>query len=166
MGVPTFKEEVINSIKFKALRESLGLSTKDVANLLKIKSDRTVRYWESGAWDIPEYGSELLNNFFNKFVDMSINALELAAEQDVPNISILMYQNQGDYEEFAPDIAIDIPLAKMHRIFTYWISVDLEMDGHNISLVEFKRDEYLSWLAENSKMNNTVTRAEWAAKQC
>jgi len=39
--------------EFKAARDSLGLSQKDLAEIFGISTDRTVRRWEEGERDIP-----------------------------------------------------------------------------------------------------------------
>lgn len=39
--------------EFKAARTALGLSQSDLAALVQVQSDRTVRKWETGERDIP-----------------------------------------------------------------------------------------------------------------
>lgn len=39
--------------ELKSIRQSLGLSAEAFAKLVRAKSGRTVRYWESGERDIP-----------------------------------------------------------------------------------------------------------------
>lgn len=47
--------------EFKTIRESLNLSTRDVADMFDIRGERTVRAWEAGKAPIPdEVGDRLL----------------------------------------------------------------------------------------------------------
>lgn len=39
--------------QLRAIRSDLGLSTEGLARLLRVKSGRTIRYWEAGEREIP-----------------------------------------------------------------------------------------------------------------
>lgn len=43
----------MTSFEFRSIREYLGLSQQDMAELLGYANGRTVRYWESGKFKIP-----------------------------------------------------------------------------------------------------------------
>ena len=43
----------MNKTEFREARQTLGFSQKQLATLLKVASDRTVRRWEAGEKDIP-----------------------------------------------------------------------------------------------------------------
>jgi DNA-binding transcriptional regulator YiaG len=43
----------MNKTEFREARRKLGFSQKQLATLLKVASDRTVRRWEAGEKDIP-----------------------------------------------------------------------------------------------------------------
>ena len=51
----------MNNIEFREARRQLGFSQKQLATLLKVASDRTIRRWEAGEKDIPGPAVVLMN---------------------------------------------------------------------------------------------------------
>lgn len=52
--------------ELKAIRRSLGLSTQGLADVIGVKSGRTIRRWEAGTNDIPGPAEQLLGILVKK----------------------------------------------------------------------------------------------------
>lgn len=89
--------------------------------------------------------------------------MDVVNDQDLESISLLMFSNQNDYEEYAPEMLIDIPFAKMHRLFVYRIGEELRMEEYNVNFVQFNKVHYTEWLKRNRKVHGSLARAEWVS---
>jgi len=75
----------VTPAEFKTVRESLNLSAKDVADRLGLKSDRTIRFWESGGRGIPDDAAELLIDMDTVVEHAILHAVE-AVEETIAEI--------------------------------------------------------------------------------
>lgn len=57
--------------KFKSMRKEMGLSQKEVAHILRLKSDRAVRRYESGDREISGPIEELMTRVLKDFRNTS-----------------------------------------------------------------------------------------------
>lgn len=78
----------ITAEEFKTVRESLNLSTRDVADMFDIRGERTVRAWEAGKAPIPdEVGDRLFE------IDSGVEeAVDFVADEFMARGDMVLYR--------------------------------------------------------------------------
>lgn len=97
-GMP--EDERMAGVELKMVREWLALSGQELADLLDVNA-RTVRSWEQGRDPIPDsvrLEVERMENVTAQAVTAGIEAL-----MDLPEPTVLTYQNDSQYREREPE---------------------------------------------------------------
>lgn len=89
--------------RFRATRESLGLSQHDVADALGVQ-ERTARRWEAPGYnDPPEDAWEWLDEMEMRFAEGVEAALDAVQERVARSVSISYYRSQDEYDSMGRD---------------------------------------------------------------
>lgn len=132
-------------IQFKALRESLGLTSEDVANAVGLKAGST-RQWElvgrpesrpsQAGWDFLE--KKLTEQ--QEVVTRAADSLS-KSEAPAPVLYLPYFRNQGDYEESGHEGSHSVHNANMRAIAAHCraagLCKDIQFIEHNDPFAEF-----------------------------
>ena len=124
--------------EFKTVRESLNLSGRDMANILGLKSDRTIRFWESGRSPVPDGAAAVLIG-----IDTAVkHAVDRAVEREVEAIdeinrvpvstgktTIYRYRDDGQFARLDPENYEALHYAKVHHAMIARLRVTLRRLG-------------------------------------
>lgn len=110
---------------FRATRERLGLSQDDVAYGFGVDG-RSVRRWESGAYNIPDAAVEWLEDRLDQQAAVVATALDAVGDRE--SVQLTYYRTQGQYDERGQD---DGPFG-MANANARIIAELLERDGRTI----------------------------------
>ena len=102
----------MNAAEFKTIRESLHLSAADCAYLLGIKSDRTIRYWESGDVDVPAGAAKEL-----RAIDQAVEAAaggDISPDDRRLGVSLVRYRSDEEMETAEPGALARFKSARVH----------------------------------------------------
>lgn len=89
--------------RFRATRESLGLSQHDVADALGVQ-ERTARRWEAPGYnDPPEDAWSWLSSMENRYQDGVSAAIDAVKKSGAQIVSISYYRSQEEYDALGRD---------------------------------------------------------------
>ena len=149
----------MNNIEFRLLREELHLSQTELADLWQ-KPIRTIQRWEKGEFLIPQEYQDRLEKYLsdvNRSVKQFLLTLENLADGTESKIVLLAY-NCWTYNG-------DFPHYKIHNSCIIKCKEVAKTLGFNVRLVQFKPDEYETWLDTIGKEDNQANRSVWASFQ-
>ena len=111
----------MNSAEFKTLREAVGLSVSNVANLANV-GERTVRYWEAGRNSPPQEISNRLSDI-NEMLERSANEAIKIYEEKMPD-EVVLYRYVSDKElhkahKGFKDLPVTVHAALLFRVKHY-----------------------------------------------
>lgn len=94
----------MRAAQFRAMRETLGLSQKDVADAVRVDR-RSVKSWESGVYPIPaDVAAWLVEE--KAVADYAVNSAidDILALPNTPaTVSLTYYRTQEEYDSFGRD---------------------------------------------------------------
>lgn len=132
---------------FRAIRQMLGLSHKDVAELLDINEIRNIRRWESPTSQLqpPERAWELLENMHDAFIhdaaDQVATIQKLSKTKKPNTIQLKYYINKEDFLAEHPD---DYPLFTYANTQSRLVAMSLENLGYDVEFIYGNHDEFSS----------------------
>lgn len=97
-GMPD--DERMQGVELKVVREWLGLSGQELADMLKVNA-RTVRSWEQGRDPIPD-GIRLEVERLEELTAQAVNA-GIEALMDLPDPAVVTYSTDEQYRKHEPD---------------------------------------------------------------
>ena len=158
----------MNGAELNTLRRSLWLSRADAATIFGV-NERTLRYWESGDWAVPDDVRDLVRK-----LDATLNAMADAAWDHYGNLAhlagrdwrqveavLLRYTSAADLAAVHPEFSG--PLADCHAAGIDRTRQLLEAEGARVRIVGFRPDAYAAWIAEHGMADDSASRAAWAA---
>lgn len=96
-------EEWMTKARFRAIRESIGLSLRDVAQLCGVQ-ERTARRWEAPGYnDPPEDAWDALAMMERRYQDGVSGAIDAVKQSGAKIVSISYYRSQEEYDAFGRD---------------------------------------------------------------
>lgn len=151
--------------EFRTLRESLGLSGDQLAQLLDVR-DRTVRRWEAGDQAVPDGAGEDLariDAMLERAVLEMVDVLqEQIAEHGAPqSITLVRYRTDEDLGRYRPDMAA-WP-ACVHSALVDRVRLAAARLGIASRIVYMDRESYDAW--RERRKDSEALRAAWAAEQ-
>lgn len=162
----------MNGAEFKTLREACGLSVSDMAKLAispktgEPVGERTVRYWESGAFSVPDDVAQLLLELDNKLSE-AFNAVfqelqeAIELKRDIPKVlHFVRYRENEDLWYFKPDMK-GLP-ATYHAALLNRIRMALSNIGCETRIIWMDPAAYHKWLG--TMIDNESIRAIWASE--
>ena len=165
-GVPSGED--MNGTELNTLRRSLWLSRADAATLFGV-NERTLRYWESGDWAVPDDVRDLVRK-----LDAALNAMADAAWDHYGNLAhlagrdwraveavLLRYADAADLAAVYPEFAG--ALADCHAAGIDRARILLEGEGARVRIVAFKPDAYAAWIADRGMTDDSASRSAWAS---
>lgn len=162
----------ITGAEFKTLREACGLSVPDMARLAvspktgQPVGERTVRYWESCAFDVPADVANLLRHLDASLTESARQAVEVVSKGmkgDEVEVFLVRYRENEDLWVFRKDMK-GLP-ATCHAALINRVRLALEAIGCRVVIVWMEPGEYSLWLKENKYEDDEARRAQWAGEQ-
>lgn len=96
-------EEWHTKARFRAIRESIGLSLHDVAQACGVQ-ERTARRWEAPGYnDPPEDAWSWLSSMENRYQDGVSAAIDAVKKSGAKIVSISYYRSQEEYDALGRD---------------------------------------------------------------
>lgn len=154
--------------ELRTLREALGLSHDDVAQLVKVQS-RSVKFWEQGNQAVPADVAELLRDMDRNYTATAAQVTKTWAmaiqvsSQPLQPIVLLRYASAEDVRHYRPDMGA-LPLTT-HATLLNRIRLGLEARGVVVRVVYMVPDEYEPWRRAQQRDDNEDSRNAWAALQ-
>ncbi len=147
--------------ELNTLRKSLGLPVSWVAERSGVRQ-RSVNYWESGRFAVPDDVAELLvqtENRLRERFEMYFAAISRATYADP--VVLFRYRSDEDLWLFEPDFA---PLPNStHAMLISWLWLPQEQDGiKTAGVVWMEPEEYHLWLRDGNLKDSFCTRSMWA----
>lgn len=155
--------------EFKTLREALNLSAQALADLLGLRSDRTIRYWESGRSRIPEGAAAELARLDATVERGVAEAVALfqdrthTADPQPPDVALLRYHSDADLELYQPETFASLGSGRVHAALIARTRQALERLGAAVSIAFMEPEAYEAWRAEAGLDDDPAARATWAA---
>ncbi|WP_394205776.1 DUF4447 family protein [Shewanella waksmanii] len=159
----------LNPIEIKYLRLSLGLSTQQVADLVKVSADE-VEAWEQGEAEVSGLAVKKLTEF-DETIEMQVlntcDGIEALFEKEPKRtLSFVVYDNQATYLQYNPEFIGTLPLAELYNTSAWRIKKEcklvLEVD---VVLVPMDAQAYREYREQHDLKENPASRAKWAATQ-
>lgn len=158
-----------NAVEITLLRQSLGLSPKQVAELSKT-TEADVLAWEAGKQPISGLAEKKLLEL-DEIIEMQVlntcDSIETLFKTEPKRpLSFVIYPEQVHYAQYNPDFLGSLPYTELYNISAWRIKKEcklvLEID---ITLVPFSVESYKQYREDNNLKENRENRAKWAATQ-
>lgn len=161
----------MNGAEFKTLREACGLSVPDMAKLAvspktgEPVGERTVRYWESGSFNVPVDVAQMLTNLDAMLNHAAEQALEVWRDAVKKHghgpdmVYLVRYRENEDLWKYRTDMK-GLP-ATCHSALINRVRLALWSVGCATKIVWMEPGEYSKWLG--GRKDSEALRAEWAA---
>ena len=148
--------------ELNTLRKSLGLPVSWVAEQSGVRQ-RSVNYWESGRFAVPDDVAELLVQTEKRLRERcSQMRRAVVASFDAGAVVLFRYRSDEDLWAFEPDIA-HLPNST-HAMMISWLSHALEQDSIKpLCIIWMEPEEYHLWLRDGNLKDSFCTRSMWAA---
>lgn len=112
----------MNSAQFKTIREAIGLSVTDAAEVFSVEP-RTIRYWESGRNKIPPGAANEITAIDKTLDNVAAQTLIFYREKALPGKPerVLLYRfrdtkNMSDRQGKFKDWPVSVHAAMLHRL--------------------------------------------------
>jgi transcriptional regulator with XRE-family HTH domain len=163
------KNTGLNAIEIQCLRQSLGLTTEQVASITKA-SNEDVMAWESGEREAPIPAQKKLLEI-DDIIEMQVlntsdGIEELFKKEPKRRLAFVVYPTQALYTQYNPEFLSTLPLTELYNAAAWRIKKEcklvLEVD---VSLVALDAEAYKAYRADNGMSESRESRAKWAATQ-
>ena len=150
--------------ELNTLRKALGLPVSWVAEQAGVRQ-RSVNYWESGRFAVPDDVAELLiqtDKRLRERFEMRFAAVSQATYDD-PFV-LFRYRSDEDLWSFEPDFA-PLPNSTHAMLISWlWLSYAQEQDGIKPPcIIWMEPEEYHLWLRDGNLKDSFFARSMWAA---
>lgn len=151
----------------KTLREGLGLSAQALARRLGLKSDRTIRWWETGGRRIPEDAARDLAELDTRVERTVMVVVEMWAKASprARRATLLRYHTDEELRRYQPDTLAMLGSARVHAAMIGRAKRAIEQRGGRVTITFMDSNAYESWLADSGSEDAPEARAAWAALQ-
>lgn len=158
----------MTSAEFKTMREALGLSAAQVAEMTGYAL-RTVQNWDDGSRRVPAAAEATLSQ-----LDAMIENVVAGAVQTVKQVSnerggepeavwLVRYRTDADLHRYRPDMAA-FP-ASLHAAMLARVRRELFKLGVVSRIVFMRPDDYEDWRRRAGLDDSEEARAGWASMQ-
>lgn len=159
----------MNGTELKTLRQSLFMSTAEAARLHGV-NERVYRYWESGAWAVPEdvrQRLEKLDEAADTIADNIADAITNRLEARLPPPALFVFACDEDlwtmtrktiFNDYLHGIPASVYAAGIDRA-----RQDIKRSGERVRIVTMDRDAYQAWLDAQGETDSGYNRSAWAA---
>lgn len=158
----------MTSAEFRTLREALGLSATQVAEMTGYAL-RTVKNWDEGTRRIPDAVEARLlevEEAVEKAVAGTVQAVKETAEKQggLPeSVSLVRYRTDTDLHRYRPDMA-GMP-ASLHAAMLVRLRRELFRMGIVSRIAYMRPDDYEAWRKRAGWEDCEEARAGWASLQ-
>ncbi|WP_133407893.1 DUF4447 family protein [Parashewanella tropica] len=159
----------LNAIEVQTLRQSLGLSQQQVADLTKQPLEQ-VQAWENGEAAIDPRAEKTLLDIDDVIEMQVLNTCdgieELFKKEPKRRLAFVVYPTQAVYTQYNPEFLSSLPLTELYNTAAWRIKKEcklvLEVD---VALVSLDAEAYKAFRADNGLSESRESRAKWAATQ-
>lgn len=150
--------------ELKTLREGLNLSAQELADILSIKAERSVRRWEDGSRAVPDDVADAV-----EAIDRGTDALARAWAESLgrkKRAVMLRYDDQATWERYQH--AFDLPWKHAFRIHSAALGRlrrTAAAKGGTVRLVSMDAEAFEAWRFMGGLEDSLETRAQWAESQ-
>ncbi|MCH1929332.1 DUF4447 family protein [Shewanella sp. A25] len=159
----------LNAIEISYLRQSLGLSAAQAAQLTN-NTEAEVLAWESGETEVPELAQKKLLDL-DDIIEMQVlnttDGIEaLFKKEPKRHLAFVVYPTQAIYSQYNPEFLSSLPLTELYNTAAWRIKKEcklvLEVD---VSLIALNAEAYKAYREQNGLSESRESRAKWAATQ-
>ncbi|QYJ79472.1 DUF4447 family protein [Shewanella acanthi] len=159
----------LNAIEISYLRQSLGLSAAQAAQLTN-NTEAEVLAWESGETEVPELAQKKLLDL-DDIIEMQVlnttDGIEaLFKKEPKRHLAFVVYPTQAIYSQYNPEFLSSLPLTELYNTAAWRIKKEcklvLEVD---VSLIALNVEAYKAYREQNGLSESRESRAKWAATQ-
>lgn len=151
--------------ELKTLREGLNLSAQELADILGIKAERSVRRWEDGSRAVPDDVAARV-----KTMDAEVDTLvEMLGDQmkAVPGLVgrvLLRYEKEADFLKYQAPI---FNHTHAHRLHAAALGRFFRMPRRSkpVRLVSMNPEAYEAWRFQQGMEDDSANRCAWAVLQ-
>lgn len=127
----------MNGATFRLLRETAGLSVKNVSDALQV-NPRTVNRWDSGALPIPEDAQQWMEGRWDEFIGKILDFEEVvndeAMAEDMP-VEVATYKSRVSLERAGSDLTLE-QVNALNRA----IAITLAVNGLDVRAIAVPED--------------------------
>lgn len=150
----------------KTLRESLNLSAQELADILDIKAERSVRRWEDGSRAVPDDVAETVLE-----LEDFVESLSKAWAKEMPRtpsksaMVLLRYESAEVFQRYQGQ---SIPYAYPHRFHSAALgrlAREMRRGSRVLSIVSMDPEAYEAWRFQLGLEDDSSSRTKWAKEQ-
>jgi transcriptional regulator with XRE-family HTH domain len=151
--------------ELKTLREGLNLSAQEMADILDIKAERSVRRWEDGSRPVPDDVAERVQVMDGQ-VDEIAGMLQANYQKGtLGSLVLLRFEKEIDYTTYHSP-TWSCPHGHRLHAAALWRFLRLPKRPHREArLVSMCPEAYESWRFQAGFEDDPETRAAWASTQ-
>ena len=158
----------MNSAKFKTIRQSIGLSTESLGEILGVQP-RSVQRWESGQHEAPAFAVAKILELHKIFLNMTnfqIDHIQKAIKKHgVPENIVLVRYLKDDFLSWNPDFKDLLLPESFHAAMTARIYDFCTNEKIKVEFVFFDESLYADYLKKEKLKDGRAARSQWASLQ-
>ncbi|WP_025820561.1 DUF4447 family protein [Shewanella marina] len=163
------KNVPLNAIEMQCLRQSLGLTPAQVAEITKT-TEADVLAWENSETVAPELAQKKLLEIDDiiemQVVNTSDSIEALFKKEPKRRLSFVVYPTQALYVQYNPEFLSSLPLTELYNTAAWRIKKECKLVLEvEITLVAFDVESYKAFREQQGLGESRENRAKWAATQ-
>lgn len=153
--------------ELKTLREGLNLSAQELADILGIKAERSVRRWEDGSRAVPDDVAARVTTMdaeVERMAGMLIDMIK--AQPKTRRIALVRYETAEDFGHFNHDEITTLHFHRLHNAALGRFFHTARAKGFKETrLVSMDVENYEAWRFQKGLEDEPELRADWALTQ-
>lgn len=145
--------------EYHAIRDCLGLTQNEAADLHGLSRKETVQAWEWGKSTISTAACDKITATINKINDI-LEQIITDWEETQDDVFLITYDDE-DYQRYIFGLGRELPNS-VHKKLMYRAYVELKRLGAIAYIVKFNRASYAYFLAEKGRTDDIEQRYNWA----
>ncbi len=152
--------------QLKSLREDLGLSREDCAELLGLGGPESVRLMEDGATPAPDEHLRKLATLNAKVETAVLAEVEYFTQGGERDIVLMRFMSDDEFALYEPDLFERFDhLVQLHGAFITRAKRAIERLGGEVTVAFMDSEFYEAWLGVNDFDDSRDLRVAWARQQ-
>ena len=151
--------------ELKTLREGLNLSAQEMADILQIKAERSVRRWEDGSRPVPDDVAKLVQAMDGQVDEIAGMMQTQYMRGTIESLAFLRYEKEADFKKYH---APSWPQPHGQRLHAAALGRFMRLPKHKnraSRLVAMDAEAYETWRFGTTFEDGPEARIMWALTQ-
>ena len=150
---------------FKTLRERLGMSRSECAQLLKLESSDEITILENDTKNIHQKQLEKLARLDAMVETAVISEIDIFSQLNEREVILIRFLNNETFALYEPNLFEELGSSIIHGNFIARTKKAIERIGGEVSVAFMDTEFYEAWLGINDFDDSREIRVAWARQQ-